>query len=320
MIRTLSPSELQSLRAESGAELDVIDVRERSEWNTGHVPGARLVPLEVLRADPKAALLRDTTTSVVLVCAKGQRSATAARVAEGLGFKAVFSLEGGTQAWVAAGLPIIMPVVEPKAPRKGRSVEAAVVVDPAPEPGFDAIVGANLREQRTRRGFTLDALARQAGVSRALLGQIEIGRTVPSIGVVWKIAQSLGVPFSVLLSTQDRTETSVLRKDRSKRLLSADGRFSSRALFPLAGQRTTEFYELWLAPHGREEADAHQPGTRENIIVTVGRLEIGFSQEKILLETGDALMFSADVPHTYTNPDNADCWMNLVMTYAVPVG
>ncbi|MDP2339977.1 MAG: rhodanese-like domain-containing protein [Deltaproteobacteria bacterium] len=318
VIKNLSPAQLKAL-AETDLELDIVDVREPSEWSTGHVPRARLVPLDQVRANPKGAAPR---SNVCFVCAKGGRSATAAKLVEALGYADVFSLDGGTLEWMRAGLAIVVPpppepaTSKKKAPKAEPSSSSAEITEPA----LDAVVGLNLREERTRRGLTLDALARQAGVSRALLGQIELGRSTPSIGVVWKLAQSLGVPFSLLLSTQDRTGTEVLRKSRARRLLSADGRFSSRALFPFAGQRTTEFYELWLAPHGREDADPHQPGTRENIIVTAGRLELALGEEKILLETGDAVMFTADVPHSYNNPDSADCWMNLVMTYAVPVG
>ena len=133
--------------------------------------------------------------------------------------------------------------------------------------------------------------------------------------MVWKIAQALGVPFSTLLATQPSVGTSVLRRATGKRLLSADGRFSSRALFPFGEQRKVEFYELWLAPRGVEEAEAHQPGTRENLVVVSGRLELKVGAERYLLEKGDAVLFSADVPHVYTNLDNEECWMHLVMTY-----
>jgi rhodanese-related sulfurtransferase/transcriptional regulator with XRE-family HTH domain len=315
MTHSLSAEELLAKE-----DVDIVDVREPSEWNSGHVPRARLVPLDQLRADPKTALPRD---NVVFVCAKGPRSSTAAKLAEKRGLRDVYVLDGGTQAWVKAGLPVIIPEPEPSKKTRSSTKQqkpAAPSATEVAEPALDAIVGANLKEQRTRRGLSLDELAGQAGVSRALLGHIELGRTIPSIGIVWKIAQTLGVPFSVLLSTQDTSSTSVLRKAKARRLLSADGRFSSRALFPFGEQRTTEFYELWLAPHGREDAEAHQPGTKENIIVTAGRLELSFAQERILLETGDAVVFVADVPHSYVNPGGEECFMNLVMTYAAPVG
>ena len=63
------------------------------------------MPLEELRANPESALKRD---SILFVCAKGMRSMTAAKLAERLGFSKLFSLDGGTNAWKSAGLPIVV--------------------------------------------------------------------------------------------------------------------------------------------------------------------------------------------------------------------
>jgi len=83
--------------------VDVVDVREAREWSSGHIPQARLVPLDQLRADPQRALPHD---GVVFVCAKGVRSLTAAKLAERLGLHHLYSLAGGTSGWVKAGLPL----------------------------------------------------------------------------------------------------------------------------------------------------------------------------------------------------------------------
>lgn len=307
MSKTLTARELEALAA--AEDLDIIDVRERREYLTGHVPRARLLPLETLRAGAKNALPRD---NVVFVCAKGMRSQTAAELAQAIGLQQVYSLEGGTLAWATAGLPIVVPEEV-----KISDVERADAPAPAPslEPELDAIVGANLRELRAARELSLDTLARTAGISRQLLGQIELGRAVPSIGVVWKLAQALGVPFSRLLVTTVHVGTRVMRRAAGKRLMSADGRFASRALFGFGSPRRVEIYELWLAAHSRDDADAHQAGTRENLIVADGRLELKVGGETFVLDKGDAIDFAADVPHAYVNPGNEECVMHLVMTY-----
>jgi rhodanese-related sulfurtransferase len=82
----------------------VVDVREVTEWSTGHLPGSRLVPLNNLRANPKTALPRD---GIIFVCAAGIRSQTAAKVAEANGLIKVYNLSGGTRGWVNAGLPLV---------------------------------------------------------------------------------------------------------------------------------------------------------------------------------------------------------------------
>ena len=68
-------------------------------------------------------------------------------------------------------------------------------------------VGNNLRRLRTKRGHSLERLAKLSGVSRAMLGQIELGRSVPTIALLWKVARALEVPFSALTSdSQQRAE------------------------------------------------------------------------------------------------------------------
>jgi rhodanese-related sulfurtransferase len=101
MIRSIGPAQARELITRG--ELEVVDVRDSKEWTAGHVPGARLVPLETLRSAPKALLPRD---GVLFVCAAGMRSQTAARVAAANGLANVCNLTGGTRAWQIAGFPL----------------------------------------------------------------------------------------------------------------------------------------------------------------------------------------------------------------------
>jgi rhodanese-related sulfurtransferase/transcriptional regulator with XRE-family HTH domain len=295
---TIAAKEAHALVQAGG--VDVVDVREPHEWATGHVPGARLVPLGRLRADPEGAHLGE---KVLFVCERGGRSAQAAQLAESRGSAQVYSLDGGTLAWRAAGLPIEQPEA------------AAALEDAVPE--IDALVGSNVKELRGKRGYSLDVMAGLSGVGRQTLGQIELGNTVASLGTLWKIAVALGVPFSALLSRPGNGELRIFRGASAKRIVGTDGRFSSRALFlPDDAGGTFEFYELWLAGHGREDAEPHAPGTRENLVVNAGRLVLEIGKDRHELVKGDAIAFTADVPHSYVNPGSEDCWMNLVMTYA----
>jgi transcriptional regulator with XRE-family HTH domain len=178
------------------------------------------------------------------------------------------------------------------------------------------ILGANLRRLRSRRGLSLERLARASGVSRAMLGQIELGQSTPTINIVWKIARSLGVPFSALISHRARPRTAVLRARHAKVLSSADGSFISRALFPFDEPRKVEFYELRLAPKGVERAEPHPSGTTENLVVSAGSLTLYVNSETFELKAGDAAYFEADVPHEYHNEGESESVMYLVMTYA----
>lgn len=181
-------------------------------------------------------------------------------------------------------------------------------------------VGGNLRQLRAKRGLSLEALAGQSGVSRAMLSQIELGQSAPTINVLWKIARALNVPFSALITEPRAASARVLPARTAKILASQDGGFSSRALFPFDEPRRVEFYELRLRRGAVESAEAHAPGTVENLIVTAGRVEIGVAGERYELGAGDAIQFEAGVAHEYRNAGDDDAVLYLVMTYADEVG
>lgn len=203
------------------------------------------------------------------------------------------------------------------------AVEEEAAIAPPPDARVDelgVVIGTNLRRLRTKRGLSLEALARQAGVSRAMIGQIESGRSIPTIGLLWKITRALGVPFAALMGGSGGGGMSVLKADKSKVLASKDGSFRSRALFPFDSERRVEFYELTMAPHSLEEADPHAAGTTENLTVTKGAVEIIASGERAVLTPGDSVYFVADVPHSYRNLSDGESVIYLVMSYANAVG
>jgi transcriptional regulator with XRE-family HTH domain len=207
------------------------------------------------------------------------------------------------------------PLEDPNAEISHERVRATLPTG-GPTGDLTGVVGDNLRRLRKARDLSLEGLARLSGVSRAMLGQIELAHSAPTINVLWKIASALGVPFSALLRGRAAGGTRVMTRARSRVLSSHDGEFRSRALFPDDGPRAVEFYELRLAPGAEEQADAHAPGTVENLVVTDGAVEIAFGAERHELATGDAILFEADVPHRYRNTGKREATMYLVMTYA----
>jgi transcriptional regulator with XRE-family HTH domain len=179
------------------------------------------------------------------------------------------------------------------------------------------VVGHNLKRLRRRQGRSLERLAKRSGVSRAMLGQIETGRSVPTVGLLAKIAVALDVSIPGLLTSEDAVETEVLRPGKSRSIVSSGGRFVARALFPIGGERRVEFYEVTVAAGHREEAKAHAPGTRENLVVEVGAVEVTIGRERpVLLKSGEALLFAADQPHVYRNTGPDAARLYVVMTYA----
>jgi len=104
MVQTINTAELVELLANQ--QVDLVDVRDHQEWQSGHIPGSRVIPLEVFRADPDAAISHGSI--IVFVCAKGIRSMTAAKLAERFGYANIYNLEGGSKEWASAGLPLVV--------------------------------------------------------------------------------------------------------------------------------------------------------------------------------------------------------------------
>ena len=83
--------------------LDVLDVRRPGEYEAGHVPNAVNVPLDVL---PERVGSLDRSKPLAVICASGYRSSTAASILERNGFRALYNVVGGTNAWIASGLGV----------------------------------------------------------------------------------------------------------------------------------------------------------------------------------------------------------------------
>lgn len=176
-------------------------------------------------------------------------------------------------------------------------------------------VANNLQRLRSKRHLSMDALARLTGVSRAMLAQIESGRSVPSIKVLCKIARGLKVSVAAFLDDRAFEGVAVLPAQQSKRLVSASGAFVSRALFPFDLARQTEFYEVRLSALSEEVSEGHGPGVQENLVVAQGVLEVSLNEERYLLSTGDSILFYADQPHRYRNPADSEAVAFLVVTH-----
>lgn len=110
-VTEITPAELQA-KLDAKDSLLLIDVREASEFEHGHIDGAHLVPRGIIEpaADPAypkhyPPLSGARDQQVVVYCATSGRSAMAAAVLQMMGFKNVLNLAGGMTRWEAEGLP-----------------------------------------------------------------------------------------------------------------------------------------------------------------------------------------------------------------------
>jgi transcriptional regulator with XRE-family HTH domain len=175
-----------------------------------------------------------------------------------------------------------------------------------PFDSLERLVGINLARLRAERQLSLDALARVSGVSRAMLAQIESSRSVPSIKVLCKVAAALKVSVAAFLRRHATNGFEHLPADLSKRTVSANGCFSARPLFPDDEPTAAEFHELRIAALHTEPGTIRPPGTKVNLVVSDGTLEVSVHDRRQLLATGDAIVFDADQPHSLRNPGDTE--------------
>lgn len=89
----------------------VVDVRQSTEWDHGHIDGSVPAPRGLLEffadpASPRHTDALDPDRPMIVVCHSGARAALAAATLQDMGFADVSILEGGLSAWLAAGLPV----------------------------------------------------------------------------------------------------------------------------------------------------------------------------------------------------------------------
>ncbi len=102
---SVNPAEL-ARRQGSDCPVELIDVRTAPEHAAAHVAGAQLVPLD--RLDPAAFLKarKCPEAPLYVICQSGTRAAKAVERFRNAGFDGCVLVEGGTQAWIDAGLPV----------------------------------------------------------------------------------------------------------------------------------------------------------------------------------------------------------------------
>lgn len=99
-------SQLQATQYMNQAKTLVLDVRSAEEFASGHLPGAKNIPLDQL-SGRVSEIEKSKNNVVITVCQSGVRSANAVSVLNKAGFTQVFSLDGGVAEWKAQSLPTV---------------------------------------------------------------------------------------------------------------------------------------------------------------------------------------------------------------------
>jgi transcriptional regulator with XRE-family HTH domain len=162
-------------------------------------------------------------------------------------------------------------------------------------------IGARVKHERQSRGWTLDQLAETAGVSRRMVINVEHGAANPSVGTLLRISDALGVGLPALVEPPQTNTMKITRSGEGATLWSSES--GGRGVL-VAGTEPPDVVELWdwtLAPGDIHRSEAHTQGTKELVQVLEGTIVIRIADQTITLDAGDAVAFSGDVAHSYSN-------------------
>ncbi len=159
-------------------------------------------------------------------------------------------------------------------------------------------IAANVRRLRTAAGMSAAGLARESGVARATLAELEAGRANPTVETLYGLAKVLGVTFADLLVEADAAPIHVVRAGEGPQVPGAV--VQARLLRQASVQKMrVEMYDMRVLPGEPRHADAHQAGVTEQLLVHEGSLRVGPESGPVELGPGDFAVFEATVPHVY---------------------
>ncbi|MFI6799550.1 helix-turn-helix domain-containing protein [Streptosporangium canum] len=168
-------------------------------------------------------------------------------------------------------------------------------------------LGLRVQELRRLRGLTLRQVATAADVSVSMLSSVERGRKAPTVVVLGRIADGLGVSLVELVAEPEARRV-VVRRAADQDTVDEPGGWSRSILTPVVPGVNFEWIRTTLPPGcdaGRFPAYAQ--GSHAYVVVESGTLRLTVADQTVELGEGDSAYFAADAEHGYVNPCPVPC-------------
>ncbi|GHA48712.1 DNA-binding protein [Amylibacter ulvae] len=157
-----------------------------------------------------------------------------------------------------------------------------------------------LKEARTAKGLSLDALAKLSGVSRSMLSQIERGGSSPTVASLWNLTRALNVDFAGLLD-EDQDEHHPIKEyisaDETPVISQKESGCTIRILSAPSDVGETEVYDITFNANALMDSAPHKRGCLESITVLEGALKVTSHGHSVQLAKGDTARYEADKNH-----------------------
>ncbi len=165
-------------------------------------------------------------------------------------------------------------------------------------PEVIALIAASIRRERARAGMSLSELARQAGIAKSTLSQLESGTGNPSLETLWALGVALGVPFSRLVDPT-RRGVRVIRAGEGPAVYAERASYAATLLASCPPGGRQDIYRVLAQPDEPRMSDPHMSGTVEHVVMSTGRALVGPASEPAEVAAGDYVTYPADAPHTF---------------------
>lgn len=160
------------------------------------------------------------------------------------------------------------------------------------------VISRSLRREREDAGLSLTDLAKRAGIAKSTLSQLESGSGNPSVETLWAVGVALGIPFSRLVDPPVPS-VRIIRAGEGPLIRSERANYTGTLLASCPPRARRDVYRITVEPGPAREADPHNPGTVEHLVVSAGRILAGPADSPVELGPGDYASFPGDVPHVY---------------------
>lgn len=173
----------------------------------------------------------------------------------------------------------------------------------SPETGIDQRLGLRIRDLRTARGLTLDGLAKQAEVSRAMLSRIERGESSPTAQLLNRICAGLGTSLSDLFAGAGAASSPLARRAEQPVWQDPASGYVRRSVSPPGTGSPVDIVEV-VFPPGRSVGfdNRRLAASDQHVWVLDGTLELTLGEATHRLEAGDCLMMRFGLPVLFRNP------------------
>lgn len=161
-----------------------------------------------------------------------------------------------------------------------------------------ALIAASLRRERERTGLSVTELAKQAGIAKSTLSQLESGTGNPSVETLWALAMALGVPVSRLIDPP-RATVEVIRAGEGPIAYAEQAHYAATLLASCPPGVRRDIYRLCVQPGEPRVSKPHPAGTVEHLVISTGRALAGPVEEPVELGPGDYITYPGDMPHIF---------------------